>query len=158
MGRVEMNKAVVVDGWRYLISHPNPEVAWEIGIDLMKLIGEPLAAVATVGDDAEKMGMFLPAIVKALTAKLDAKQTLAMVKRILATVEVQGPENEADQKLLLNDAGFKLHFHGRPGSVMKLVGEVIGFTHKSFFSAIGDGIAEMMKQAQDKAGGEAPAA
>lgn len=127
----------------YVVSHPDPETAWEIGIELGKLIAEPMAAMAQSGGEKGKALEVLPLAVRGLMNGVDSKSSLALIKKILSTVEVQSCEKADVRKLLLDSNGFKLHFRGRTGTMVKLLGEVIAFTHADFFSAIKDGIAKM---------------
>lgn len=147
---IEMSKLVEIGGFRYLITHPNPEVAWEIGIELTRLVGEPLSAMAQSAGDEKKAAEALPNAVRALLNKVDPKQSLALIKRVLSWVELQGEVGADNKKMLLNDTGFKIHFHGRSGGPIRVASEALAFTHADFFDAIADGIASVMKKAGDK--------
>jgi hypothetical protein len=147
---MENNKEVIVDGCRYLISHHPVETAWDIGVELVKMTGASAASMAQVGDDGDKIASALTQAVTMLLQKLDSKSSMALMKKILSTVEFQGEEGGAGKKFLLNETSIKAHFLGRIGSMMRLTGEVIAFTHADFFDAIADGVATMMKKASDK--------
>jgi len=71
-----------------------------------------------------------------------------IMKRLFKSVELQPGEGHG--KMLLDSAGINKHFAGRPGSMMRLFAKVVEFTHADFFSAIVDGIAEMMKNVSEK--------
>lgn len=158
-----MNSKVVVDGYEYLLSHPNPEVAWETGIELTKLIAEPVAAMALAAGDekgakkdaskeekAEFDRKLMDGMLKALRGlltNLEPAKSFAMVKKILSTVEVQGEVGKDSKRMLLSDDKMiNLHFKGRTGSMLKLVVETVRFTHEDFFAAIKNGIAETMAE------------
>lgn len=147
---IEMSKEVEVGGVRYLITHPNPEVAWEVGVELTKYIAEPMASMSLSGASEEAAGQALPMAVRALLNKIDAKQSLALVKRILSWVEIQGAVDGPNKKQLISNEVFKIHFHGRSGDPLRLASEVVGFTHADFFDAIADGVAGIMKKAEEK--------
>jgi hypothetical protein len=143
-----MYKEVEVDGWVYLISHPNPEVAWEIGIELSKIIGESLVGVAQVAADGnpEKAAEAIPMAIKGLLSKVDPKNSMQLIKKILHSVEVQGEVSGERKKFHLNDNAFRLHFQGRIGSMMKIVAETLKFTHEDFFVTIKDGIVKLVQE------------
>lgn len=143
------SKEIESKGFRYLISHNDPEKAWDIGIELGKMIGEPMSTMATAGEGGAADAF--PLAVRSFLSKVDSKTSFGLIKRILSTVECQGPVDGPNKKIMLNDAGIKLHFQGRTGAMLTLTGEVIAFTHEDFFDAIADGIAAMMKKVSDKA-------
>lgn len=141
---------VVVDGWKILITHPGPDVAWEIGVELTKLIAEPGAGLATVGGDESKAAAALPLAVKALMSRIDAKTSLILVKKILRCCEIQGHEDGTNKKVFLDDVGFKTFFQGKMGTMLKLLGVTVEFTHADFFGAMKDGIRTMMTKALEE--------
>lgn len=150
---VEYSKEIQVDGFRYKITHPQVETAWAIGIDLLKLIGGSAAALATSGAKGADGKVNENLAVNALTSavnqflmKLDPSVSFGLCKRILASVEVQGRVDGDNKKVLLDQHGIKIHFHGHLGSMMKVTGHALEFTHADFLEAIVDGIAEMMKK------------
>lgn len=150
---VENFKIIKVDGWEYLVQHPQVEEAWDIGIQLTKLIGASAASMATVGKDspAQAIAAFQGAI-DGLLAKVDQRQLMAMIKTLFKYVEVQGKENSQEKsKLLLDEKGIQKHFRGSVGAMLKLFGEVIAFTHRDFFLALGDGVKDLMKMVEEKA-------
>ena len=147
----EMHKEVTVDGFRYLVSHAQVELAWEIGVDLMKMIGGSAASMAGASGSDASLSSALTAATTLFLSKLDPKESMKLMKRILSTIEVQGTTDGENKKILLNEVGIKTHFHGRIGSMMRVVGEAVAFTHEDFFDAIGDGIATMMQKATEKA-------
>jgi hypothetical protein len=140
------SKEVVVDGFKYLIKHQSPDIAWDIGVELSKLIGEPGAVMATSKEGEATTTLAIA--VRSFLSKVNSKDSWSLVKRLLSSVECQGPEEGDIKKILLNDVGIKLHFHGKSGSIIKLVSKVVEFTHTDFFVAIGDVIAEMMSKSE----------
>ena len=149
---IGMSKIIDVDGYTYLVTHPDPVEAWNVGMELLKMIGGPAAAMATGAKDEASAAQALSVAVNGLLSKIDGPTSLALLKRLFRYVEVQGKVGEHTKKMLLDDAGFKVHFVGRPGSILKLAGKVIEFTHTDFFSAVGDGIADLMKMVAEKTG------
>lgn len=145
-----LSKEITVDGFVYLVQHPQVEEAWEIGIELLKLIGGSAAAMASGADSKEKAGEALSQAVNGLLMKLSPQQTMGLMKKLLRYVELQRAEGGENKKLLLDNAGIQKHFHGRVGSMMRLVGEVLAFTHADFFEAVSDGVASIMKKAAEK--------
>jgi hypothetical protein len=152
---MENNKTVTVDGFIYMISHPQVEVGWEIGVELIKMIGGPAAAMSMAGGDQESAARALSGAVTALLSKVSPRDSFILMKKLLATVECQGPEDGAPKKFMLDDVGIKTHFRGKLGSMLKLTGEAIAFTHDDFFDAIVDGVATLMKKASAKMEGQA---
>jgi hypothetical protein len=154
---------VRVDGYEYMVSHPDPEVAWATGVQLTKLAAEPLIAVgvAAAGDGKKKLAdmsdeeraaheeKLMKGVmggVRALLANLEPEKSFSLIRTILSTVEVQGEIGKEPKKMVLNDDGhIKMHFKGRMGSMLKLAVEVVKFTHEDFFSAIRNGVAETME-------------
>ncbi len=140
----EMSKQVEVDGFRYLITHPDPDTAWKMGIDLTKMVAEPFAAMALVSEDKSKLGESLSKALKLLLGNIEPQQSLSLIRKLLAYVECQGAVDGENKKIMMTDPGYKSHFQGRHGSMMKLAVEVLIFQQKDFFAAISGAIAEMM--------------
>ena len=132
---VETSKKVEVDGYVYLVNHPPVEEAFDIGVELSRLIAVPAANMAMVKDDAS-LANALSASVHSLMKNVDGKSSMALIRRLLKYVEVQGKASGEAKKLLLDQAGINTHFHARTGSMMRLVGEVVVFTHTDFFAAL----------------------
>jgi hypothetical protein len=145
---MEFKKEAVVDGHKYLIQHPQVEVAWDVGVELMKLVGPSLAAMSAVSETS--VSQAITHATKMLMEKLSPKESMALIKKLLSNVEAQGEEGGDTKKVLLNEVGIRSHFHGRPGAMIRLVGEVIEFTHADFFDAISDGVAKVMAKASSK--------
>lgn len=145
----EMNKMVEVDGYRYLVQHPQVEEAFDIGIGLMKMIGGSAATMATAHDE-QSAAAALNVAVNGLLKNIDPGQSMGMIKRLFKYVECQGKSGGDTKKFLLDDAGVKTHFRGRTGAMIRLMGEVVAFTHTDFFEAVGDGVTNLMEMAQKK--------
>jgi hypothetical protein len=144
MRDVETSKKIELDGYVYLINHPQVEEAWDIGVELSKLIAVPAANMAMVKDDAS-LGNALSAAVNGLMQKIDGKSSMLLIRRILNNVECQGEAGGNPKKTLLDKAGINTHFHARPGAMMRLVGEVIVFTHKDFFESVKGMLSKLME-------------
>lgn len=147
---VSQNKTVEVDGFTYLIGHPQVEEAWDIGIELLKMIGGSAASMVGGAKDESSAASALSVAVNGLLSKVDGRTSMALIKRMFRYVEVQGVAGGDTRKFMLDDIGIKTHFRGRTGSVLRLAGEVVGFTHADFFDAIGEGVAELMKMVTAK--------
>lgn len=143
---VDTSREIEVDGHRYKVFHPQVEVAWEIGIELTKLIGESVASMARAAGDKNSIGEALTSAVHVLLGKVDPKTSMHLVRKILKNVEVQGQVGGDNKKLLLDEAGIRMHFHGRTGSMMNVMGSALAFTHADFFLAMQEGIAKMMEK------------
>lgn len=146
----EMSKEVEIEGFRYQIHHADPEEAWDIGVELLKLIGGSAAQMASAAGSVERVGDALSSAVNQLLGRVDGKASMALMKRIMRHVEVQGKVGGDNKRLLLDSTGIKTHFHGRVGAMMKLCSEAIAFTHEDFFEAISDGVASLMRKVADK--------
>lgn len=151
----EMHTIVTVDEVEYLVSHPDPEAAWNTGIKLTQMIAEPILGVGLGAgkkssdkeEDEKKLLDAMMVGVRKLLANVEPGESYKMVKTILSTVEVQGRHGEERKKLVLNtDANLKFHFRGHMGSMIKLVVEVVKFTHSDFFSVVRNGITETMAE------------
>lgn len=139
------SKEVTVKGVRYLVNHPQVEEAFEIGIELLQIIGGSATAMAAASGDEDKAAEALGFAVNNILTKLTPKASMNLIKRVLKTVEVQEPK-----KMMLDEVGIRSHFHGKTGTMITVVGEVLTFTHADFFDAIADGVAAIMKKAAEK--------
>jgi hypothetical protein len=147
----EKFKIIEIDGYSYLVQHPQVEEAWEIGITLTKMIGGSAAAMAGGAQDADSAAAALQVAIDGLLNKIDPAQTMGMMKKLFRYVEVQGKSgSEQKSKLVLDEKGIKEHFRGSLGSMLKLFGEVVAFTHRDFFSALGDGVKDLMSLVEEK--------
>lgn len=145
-------KEIELNGVKYIVNHPQVEEAWEIGIELTKMVGGPVASMASASGNQDRAADALGSAVAGLLQKIDAKSSMVLMKKILRYVEAQTDFDGNPKKIQLDDAGIKKHFHARIGSMMKLVGEVLAFTHTDFFDAIADGVANLMKMIDEKTG------
>jgi len=117
-----------------------PSKAFKMATILTKMIGEPLAAMASAparkGKELDLTGS-LPTAVKALTANLADEGTLQMVKDLVGTCTYNNaPIN------------FESHFQGKLGHLFKLVAVVVEVQFKDFFEAIIGQVKGMMKAAE----------
>jgi len=145
---IEMSKEVVVDGVRYLITHPSPDVGIKLGIELLNLMAAPAVGMGAIGNaesEDEKIKAAM-ASVRELMTKLTPDKFLDLSRRILSTVEIQEPKKQ----LLAEDHVFKLHFRGRLGSIVNLVLKTLEFTHEDFLKAIMAGIATMKTKGESQ--------
>lgn len=140
---------VEVGNCSYLIQHPDPEAGWEIGIELVKLVGEPAANIAqgAMEGGAEKAASGLADAVRSFLTKLEPKQSFAMAKKILRTVELQSVDGENKKMAFSNESYLKMHFTGRLGELVEVLAETIAYTHVDFSKAIMDRIAKAMAEA-----------
>lgn len=143
-----MNKEVEVDGYRYMVSHPDPETAFNMGVRFAKIIGEPVAAMAVTGEGPDPGETFAKSV-NALLEKIDPTEMFTIITRVFRFIEVLGKVGGENKKLLLDPSGIKIHFRGRHGAMLTLAAEAIKFQQKDFFSAIRDGIAKTMKTAKE---------
>ena len=134
------HKLVTIDGEQYLIQHNSPSKAWKTSVKLTKLIAEPFAAMAQGGDDETKALEVLPLAIKGLMANLDGEGSLEIVKEIFSTVSHRGEKSES----LLSGNNFDLHFHGKMGHMLRVLGAAAEFQFADFIGAIGDGVAALM--------------
>lgn len=148
---IELSKVVDVGGTQYIISHQAPTKAWELGIQLMKIVGEPIAGMAQAGESADSAAAALPAAVGSLMANIKPGESMNLIKGVLASVST----TEGD-KAMLSGPHFDLHFRGRLGHMMHVFGAAVEFQFEDFFSAIGDAIASAMKKALPSASQSQP--
>jgi hypothetical protein len=149
----ETHTDIVVDGFKYRAGHPNVEEAWEIGMELTKLIGPSAAMMSSVDRNTSQAAVsaVLSEAVMKMLKQIDARTSMVLMKKILRNVECLGEESGQMKRTALDNEGIKMHFHGHVGRMMKLVGHVLVFTHSDFFEAIWDGVANTMKTAGEKA-------
>lgn len=145
MGAVEMTKVVDVDGSVYAITHQNPTKAFDLGIQLTKVLGEPVAAMAMAADDPEAAAQAVPFAIRSLLSNIKPGESIGLIKAVLSSVERQG-----DGKALLTGSVFDSHFQGRLGHMMKVFQAAVEFQFEDFFNAIGDAIASAMEKALSK--------
>lgn len=146
---VEYHKIVEVSGLKYMIVHPNPERAWFMGVQLMKIIGEPFASMATVADEASA-GQAISGAVGTLMSNINPAESFSIMKEVLGHVEHHG-----ERKALLTGEDFTEHFRGRPGHMLKVFSAAVEFQFADFSAAIGDAIAAVFKRVEKAKAGKA---
>lgn len=139
---------VVIDDWEYLITHPNPEVAWKTGVELTKILGDSMVKMSLkLANDKDSLAEALPEMLKEMFQRIDPEQSLRLAKTVLSTVEVQGNEKlHEHRKFMLDGNAVKTHFHGHIGAMVKLVAKVLVFTHEDFFKGAMEGFGKMMEE------------
>jgi hypothetical protein len=138
-------KDVTIDGARYKLVAFGPSKAFRLAAQLSKLVGEPMAAMATAVGDEDKVSKVLPMAVKSLMTNLDEDRVLGLIKELTSCVEVKDQSG-------CHPVEFEDHFQARLGHMMKVVTAVISFQFSDLFSEIGEAIADVMpKKAKAKA-------
>lgn len=130
---VELQKIVVVDGEEYRLVCFSPTRAIVLGAKLSKMVLEPMAGMAAVAGDEDKIAEALMLCARTLTKTLDGMETVNIIKELLTCA--------SQQNKMLN---FDIHFQGRLGHMSKLVGEVVKYQFADFTGAIGQAVAELM--------------
>lgn len=124
---IDYQPVVEVDGVSYKIHLYGPSKAIKVLAELMKFIGEPIAAVAisaTSGED--KMAEALPRAVKSLAMSMDNDRVLSLVKDLAGTAHKD-----------LKPINFEDEFQGRLGHLFKLVAKVVEVQFGGFLGEIG---------------------
>lgn len=121
---IEYQREVTVDSETYKVHLLPPSRAIGLSVRLMKIVGEPLAAMAGQSDNMETA---LPTAVRALTTRLDESEVLGLIQKLLETV-TQGNKPVV----------FETHFQGRLGHMLKLVAKIVEVQFGDFFTGIGD--------------------
>jgi hypothetical protein len=139
-----------IGGERYKIRQFSATKGTKIFTRLLKVAGEPISKMISAGsaakkNDAATSNELIAEAVGILASKLDENDTLSLVKELLESVQVY------DKKGSLRDVGndyFDVHFQGRIGLMFKVVGQVIAFQYKDFFSEFASlvGLAGVAKQ------------
>lgn len=145
MGAVEMSKLIEVGGVAYVVSHQNPTKAFDLGVRLMQIVGEPVAAMSQGAESAEKALAVVPMAMGALMRNIKPGDSISIIKEVLSSCAIREGNNP-----LLTGATFEDHFKGRVGHLLNVFMEATAFQFEDFFGAIGDAIAAGMKKVQEK--------
>lgn len=124
-----------VDNFNYKIVAFGPSQGFKLAARLMKFVGEPVAAMASAAGNEAKALEVIPLAVKALCSNLDEDSVLSLIKELLTSVVYQNKQ-----------INFEEHFQGRLGHMMKVVGKVVEFQFKDFFTELGDSFASAMSK------------
>lgn len=127
---VDYNPSVTIDDQVFNIALLMPSKAFELGAKLLKLVGEPVAALAMSKSEADLL-QALPLAVRGLTSNMDNKETLSLIKILFQTVSLNG-----------KSINFEEYFQGRMGHMFKVLIALINIQFSDFFQ----GVAESMKQ------------
>ena len=117
-------KTVMVDNVEYKINVLPPSKAIKLLTKLTKLIGKPMASMAS-GSSEEERSKLIPMAVGALTESLDEDQTLNLVQQLMTCV------TKENQMLK-----FEQEFQGRLGVLLKLCKEVLEVNYSDFLGEI----------------------
>lgn len=138
-------KEIEVAGFKYLINHPDPDTAILMGIDLTKIVGEPVAAMAIAGADPVSA---MQNAAKLFLQKVEPQKTLSILKKVLSYVELLKNENNP-HRTMLTDVVLKAHFQGRHGDMLQLGIEAMVFQQADFFLATKRTIQRVMNQTKE---------
>lgn len=127
---IEYQKDVEVDSEIYRVHLLSPTKALQLSVKLTKLVGEPLANMA--GASEGNMQQLLPLAVRALVARLDEGEVVALVRTMVDTCKHNN-----------KPINFEADFQGRLGHLVKLVAKVMEVQFGDFFT----GLAEMLGHA-----------
>jgi hypothetical protein len=117
------SKTVIVKDTEYKILVLPPSRSIKLLSKLTKIIGKPMAAVATKsGEDRTEM---IPQAVGALIENLSEDVVLQIVKELMACVFVENKSID-----------FEKHFHGKLGLLMVLCKEVLEVNYSDFLDEI----------------------
>ena len=125
-----LNKLVYIDDQEYKLSMFMPSKAFKLGARVAKVIGEPLAAMASAAGDEYKVNDSLVTAARALFSRLDETEVWVLVQELLRCASQDG-------RLV----DIELHFQGRLGSLLKLVLEILEYQFADFMQAIGQAVA-----------------
>lgn len=143
---MEDHKEVTVAGWRYVVTHPDPETAGKMGIEISKLVGDSVAIISMAAAAGADVQSVMPKAIEALLTKIEPDHMMRMCKKVLSYVEIQGPEDGENRKRMITEQVFKDHFRGKVGAMITLTAEALSFQLHDFFPAIMDRIATAMKK------------
>jgi hypothetical protein len=139
----QMSKEIEVGGHKYIVTHPDPETAFKMGMEFSRLIGEPISALAGAGGG--DIGGAMQTAAKLLLQKLEPDMLFKILKKTLLYVELQKDEDAGDkQKMMMTETSLKLHFQGRHGDMLQLFVEAVAFQQADFFLAVKRTLTEMM--------------
>jgi hypothetical protein len=133
---VQLSHHVVVDDQQYTITLFSPTRALKLLARITKLAGESMAVMAKAGAGGDPVDL-LPQAVKQLLARLDEDEVVSLAKELCACVTVEK-----------RPITFDLEFHGRLGTMAKLIGKVVEIQFTDFYSALGDSVRGAAKDLQ----------
>lgn len=125
-----------IGGEKYKMRQFSATKGTKIFTRLLKVAGEPISKMISAGSAAKKndeaaSNDLIAQAVGILASKLDENETLLLIKELLDSVQVYDPKGT------LRNVGsdyFDIHFQGRIGLMLKVVGKVIAYQYKDFFS------------------------
>lgn len=124
------SKEFEVDEIHYTTSHFPAAAGLELGAELAKLFGEPLATLSASGGlDADIVNGLAPAVA-ALAKHIEPKEFVSLAKRILATTRARGENGFVDV-----GPQFDNHFMGRHFHLFKVLAEVLKYQFEDFSNA-----------------------
>jgi hypothetical protein len=134
---MRMDHEVVLDGRTYHIYQFGAEEGLELGLHLTKLAAPILAPLMAMGGEAAFTVDVAERVAKAAVTTLEPKAMVALVKRMMTVVTVDGVEGDADKPGGPLDRLFEVHFAGKTGLILKVVREVVMHNFADFFSGLG---------------------
>lgn len=124
---VQYHEVVTVDDETYKIHMLDPNKGVEMGMELMQIIGEPIAAM-TAASDEKGATQAAQAAVKALLQNLKPKEVSVLFQKLCSTVEYN--------KAFLTGGAYSVHFQAKLGHLTRVVSKVIEVQFSDFFGAI----------------------
>lgn len=116
---------VEVAGQEYKIHSFMPSKAFKLAVQLMKLVGEPFAAMAQGTVDEAKASDALQKAVSLLFKNMDADQVVSLVGALMGSVSQNG-----------KPIAWELEFQGRLGDAIELLMKVMEYQFKDFTTAL----------------------
>jgi len=135
VNEIEYQKTVEVDGLDYKVHLLSPTRSIKWSVKLTKIIGEPVAGLASSGDGLSG----LQNAVKSLLSRCDEGEVLELMKAMVETC------THKNKKLNFED-----DFHGRVGHLLKLTSKVMEVQFGDFFDGLATVVKEAMKKIQEQ--------
>lgn len=129
---LDLNPKIVIEGEAFDVSLLMPSKSFQYSAKLMRMVGEPVAAMFSNGGDQESVAKSLPIMVKALTNNLDNPQALELVMTLMRTVSQNGKTIQFEQ-----------FFLGRMGLMAQVLLKIIEVQFKDFFLGLFKGVQEL---------------
>ena len=141
-------KKFTVGGYDYVVTHPDPETAYAMGIELTQMIGESIATMTSGAGEKDQASKALQEAAKIFLMKAQPAVMLSLLRRVLKYVELQKNELNGTRTLLI-DSALKLHFQGRHGDMLEVFVQSLVFQQADFFLGMKRTLMDMMKKMRE---------
>lgn len=122
-----------IDGILYEVRMLDPDTAIDVLLDVVSMVGPSLAALFDGGDQTPS-DHFMQGAIQALVTNADKAKVKATIKA-LASVSAYAESGDQHKRVPLTEAGYRLHFKGRFGTLIKWLAFALEVQFRDFGSA-----------------------